>query len=244
MGGRSCQELPSSGCLRCGNTIEGCPGTACVIDAPGIRTITQLNCQGSPPPAFATWPCIGQWALENNSGFRPICTIQAIATGAGRWSVSCGACVTIVEATSPVGVTPIWQSNGTKVALAALQTLPPRTAVPVGPQGAAFHLGAFVRDSDWQLFLQAAQLFVAPAIAPGQAAIFVIFDGQTNALSPTAVERNGDTLTVTIRWIATDQGLLGETPALLYVVDRTGISRVRVRTSPSSELGAFVIPSQ
>ena len=192
-------------------------GEACAIDATQICTITQLTCQGSPPPAFATWSCTGQWAIENSSGSRPICTIQPIPTGADRWSVSCGECVTIVEAPHSVGVTPIWQSNRTQVAVAALQTLPAHTQVPVNAD--ALHLGAFVRDADWQVFLQAAQFSTAPAIAPGQAAIFIIVDGQNHTLSPMTIDRTGNTLTLTIDLIAIDPAPGGATAALLYVVD-------------------------
>jgi len=147
--------------------------------------------------------------------------------------------VTIVEVPHAVAVTPIWQSNATQVAVAALQTLPAHTQVPVPYD--VFHIGAFVRDADWQVFLQAAQFSVAPAIAPGQAAIFFIFDGRHDALSPIKIERTGNTLTFTIEWMSIEQDLGGVTPALLYVVDRTDIARVRVRTR--SELGTFLIPA-
>jgi hypothetical protein len=100
MGGRSCAVAADSGCLRCRTsptgmpTSEGCLGATCAIDKTGITTVTQLTCKSSPPPDFSTWHCTGNWAVPANGGTP--CTIQSLASGVFRVSVTCGACVTIV----------------------------------------------------------------------------------------------------------------------------------------------------
>jgi hypothetical protein len=104
MGGRTCTESPSSGCLRCRvastetPTSQGCANTPCVFDAARIVDVQQSgSCQPAQTPNFATWFCTGQWAtFPTLDGSRPICTIQTVPTGLERWSVSCGACVSIV----------------------------------------------------------------------------------------------------------------------------------------------------
>jgi hypothetical protein len=68
-----------------------------------------------------------------------------------------------------------------------------------------------------------------------------ILGGARNRPRAIKIERTGNTLTFTIDWMSIEQDLGGVTPALLYVVDRTDIARVRVRTR--SELGTFLIPS-
>jgi hypothetical protein len=76
----------------------GCANDDCVIDAARILSATRVNCTSLPPIDFAGWSCTGRWAFEGVSdGFAWLCTIEPIATGAERWSVSCGECVTIVE---------------------------------------------------------------------------------------------------------------------------------------------------
>jgi len=98
MGGRTCTELPNSGCLRCplaSPMSEGCVGTACVFTAGQVLDRAQSNgCEASNTPNFNTWHCTGRWAVLDGSG--TICTIQTVPTDAIRWSVSCGSCVTIV----------------------------------------------------------------------------------------------------------------------------------------------------
>jgi hypothetical protein len=100
MGGRTCVEAPDSGCLRCRMSpsdtpiSQGCVGTPCLIDPAKISMVTQLNCQSSPPPDFSTWHCTGSWATLAGSG--AACTIESVASGLFRVSVTCGACVTIV----------------------------------------------------------------------------------------------------------------------------------------------------
>ena len=101
MGGRTCYEAPSSGCLLCQVSppplvmSQGCVNTPCVFDAARISDVQQSgSCQPAQTPNFATWHCTGQWATLDGS--REICTIQTVPTGLERWSVSCGACVSIV----------------------------------------------------------------------------------------------------------------------------------------------------
>jgi hypothetical protein len=73
---------------------QGCGANPCVFDAARITDVDQVTCQSSPPPSFATWHCVGQWAVPAGGG--DICTIQTIPTGLERWSVSCGSCITVV----------------------------------------------------------------------------------------------------------------------------------------------------
>jgi hypothetical protein len=101
MGGRTCTEAPSSGCLICSSSTppSSCIGNACEISPTRTWRTTRLNCTSLPPLDFATWSCWGQRGAENVGGQLRLCTIQPIATGALRYSVSCGECVTIVEDT-------------------------------------------------------------------------------------------------------------------------------------------------
>jgi hypothetical protein len=101
MGGRTCTEAPSSGCLICSSSTQpsSCIGNACEISPTRTWRTTRLNCTSLPPLDFATWSCRGQRGSENVGGRLRLCTIQPIATGALRYSVSCGECVTIVEDT-------------------------------------------------------------------------------------------------------------------------------------------------
>jgi hypothetical protein len=74
---------------------QGCVGTACALDVSRIRTIERsAGCGPLDTPDFATWSCTGQWGYVRPSGL--ICTITSLPTGAIRFAVSCGACVTIV----------------------------------------------------------------------------------------------------------------------------------------------------
>jgi hypothetical protein len=101
MGGRTCTEAPSSGCLICSSSTppSSCIGNACEISPTRTWRTTRLNCTSLPPLDFATWSCWGQRGAENVGGQLRLCTIQPISTGALRYSVSCGECVTIVEDT-------------------------------------------------------------------------------------------------------------------------------------------------
>jgi len=88
---------PDSGCVGCqtvGVTImsQGCVGTPCVIDATRISDVVQANCPSAPAPNFSNWSCYGHVGYLNGE----TCLIEPVATGAIRWSVSCGACITIV----------------------------------------------------------------------------------------------------------------------------------------------------
>jgi hypothetical protein len=101
MGGRTCIEAPSSGCLGCTTPSsptgmsQGCAGTPCVFDVGQISDVQQSSsCQPSQTPNFSTWHCMGQWAVLAGGG--TICTIQPIPTGLERLSVSCGSCVSIL----------------------------------------------------------------------------------------------------------------------------------------------------
>jgi hypothetical protein len=101
MGGRTCVEAPSSGCLGCttssgGTMSEGCAGTACVFTAAQVGSVQYSdNCQPADTPDFSTWHCQGRWAVLDQSN--TFCTIQTVPTGAIRWTVSCGACVAYVN---------------------------------------------------------------------------------------------------------------------------------------------------
>jgi hypothetical protein len=55
--------------------------------------VEQVNCPASPPPSFSTWHCTGHWAVQDGGG---VCTIQPLPGGLAGFSVTCGACVTIV----------------------------------------------------------------------------------------------------------------------------------------------------
>ena len=101
LGGRTCTEAPSSGCLLCRESTtttamsQGCVNTPCVFDAARISGVQQgSSCQPAQTPNFATWHCTGQWATLDGS--RAICTIQQVRSELERWSVSCGTCVSIV----------------------------------------------------------------------------------------------------------------------------------------------------
>ena len=100
VGGRTCTEYPSSGCLRCRTESSptevsaGCALDPCVFTAAEVTEVDQITCQSSPPPDFARWNCFGQWAVVGTG--REVCTIQSLPTGLERWSVSCGSCITIV----------------------------------------------------------------------------------------------------------------------------------------------------
>jgi hypothetical protein len=72
---------------------QGCLGTPCVIDPARIRRVTQATCASSPPPDFSTWNCMGAWATLPSGG---LCTIQVVPVDAIVFTVTCGACVTIV----------------------------------------------------------------------------------------------------------------------------------------------------
>jgi hypothetical protein len=96
MGGRTCIESPDSGCLRCSQISQGCVGTPCAFAAAQVIDVQQsTSCDPSQIPNFTTWHCTGQWAVLDG-GSRIPCTIQTVPTGAERWSVSCGSCMTIV----------------------------------------------------------------------------------------------------------------------------------------------------
>jgi hypothetical protein len=100
MGGRTCTEAPDSGCLLCSTGAgtpmsQGCLGTPCLIDPAKILNVTQLTCQSSPPPDFSTWHCTGSWAVPSGGGAP--CTLEGVASGLFRVSVTCGPCVTIVS---------------------------------------------------------------------------------------------------------------------------------------------------
>ena len=100
MGGRTCTEAPSSGCLSCsssGGVPSSCIGDACAIDRTRTWRATRLNCTSLPPLDFATWSCWGHRGAQSVGGQLRLCTIQALPTDAIRYSVSCGECVTIVE---------------------------------------------------------------------------------------------------------------------------------------------------
>ncbi len=100
MGGRTCTEAPSSGCLSCsssGGVPSSCIGDACAIDRTRTWRATRINCTSLPPLDFATWSCWGHRGAQSVGGQLRLCTIQALPTDAIRYSVSCGECVTIVE---------------------------------------------------------------------------------------------------------------------------------------------------
>jgi hypothetical protein len=100
MGGRTCTEAPSSGCLSCsssGGVPSSCIGDACAIDRTRTWRATRINCTSLPPLDFATWSCWGHRGAQSVGGQLRLCTIQSLPTDAIRYSVSCGECVTIVE---------------------------------------------------------------------------------------------------------------------------------------------------
>jgi hypothetical protein len=57
------------------------------------------SCDASNTPNFQTWHCTGRWAVLAG-GSRGECTIQTVPTDAIRYSVSCGACITVVTINS------------------------------------------------------------------------------------------------------------------------------------------------
>ena len=100
MGGRTCTEAPSSGCLSCsssGGVPPSCIGDACAIDRTRTWRATRINCTSLPPIDFATWSCWGYRGAQSVDGQLRLCTIQSLPTDAIRYSVSCGECLTIVE---------------------------------------------------------------------------------------------------------------------------------------------------
>jgi hypothetical protein len=102
MGGRTCREYPSSGCIRCGMAPEmsqGCLGDPCVINPATVTQIQPINCAGSTLDVTA-WSCTGSWARRPGD-FSGACTIQTVPTGSINWTVSCGPCAWFVSQSGP-----------------------------------------------------------------------------------------------------------------------------------------------
>jgi hypothetical protein len=92
MGGRTCVMAPSSGCIGCGSPQPSCPGRPCAFD--GARVRVESSTCTTPPPNFTTWNCFGDYGYAAPN----LCTIQVVASGAFRWTVSCGSCIwTVVQ---------------------------------------------------------------------------------------------------------------------------------------------------
>jgi hypothetical protein len=135
-----------------------------------------------------------------------------------------------------------WRFGGL-VAIAALDRLPEHTMVPVaGYPGSAFHLGAFVRDADWQAFASEAQIDAPPSIAADQALVFTVLDAQTNSLAPATAARHGDRLLLTVAWDGSEPFYASQTPAALVLVDKTGVATVTVSATSSATIGSFAMP--
>ena len=150
-----------------------------------------------------------------------------------------GGCGGAMGETSKVEVQ--WQFGGL-VALPAIAALPEHTVIPyAGYPGSSFYLGAVVDDADWQNFASAALVENAPSIAGGQAVLFAVFDARTNTLAPNKVERRDDTLIYTLDWDGIEPYYTNQTPAALALVDRTGITGVKVRAR-AGEVGSFPMP--
>jgi hypothetical protein len=70
-----------------------CTVQPCAVDAARITRVQQLSCMSSPPPDFANWRCSGARLFPPGG---PECTIQVVPAGSIIYTVSCGACVTLV----------------------------------------------------------------------------------------------------------------------------------------------------
>ena len=135
-----------------------------------------------------------------------------------------------------------WRFGGL-VAVAALDELPDHTVIPyAGYPGSAFHLGAFVGDSDWQTFASAAGIAGPPSIAAGQALIFTVLDAQTNTLAPATAERRDDRLLLTVEWGGIEPFYASQTPAALVLVDKVGVATVAVSATSGAPIGSFPMP--
>jgi hypothetical protein len=76
---------------------QGCVGTPCELDVARIADVEPgTSCLASQTPNFSAWLCTGSWATVGVGGAARVCTIQLLPTALVRYSVSCGACVTIV----------------------------------------------------------------------------------------------------------------------------------------------------
>ena len=77
-------------------TSQGCVGTACAFVPAQVRDVQRsAGCEASNTPDFATWHCTGRWA-DVRGGQHLRARSRTSSPDAIRYSISCGACITVV----------------------------------------------------------------------------------------------------------------------------------------------------
>lgn len=115
------------------------------------------------------------------------------------------------------------------IQLAAVKALPAHDTSPsAGYPGRGFHFGAMKTQRDWQTFATAAGITSPLAIDwSKQMVVYLVLDAQTNQLlfERVSIDPTGNA-TLQFRWIGIEPYYRSQTPAVMAVVDRAGITKL------------------